>query len=470
MKQSIDCMILPESTKAMIADLPGKIRVHVTHKDKRLELTHSVSWRAQSPKRDGGVVVSPKKSFQTVLGFGAAFTDAACYLLDRLPPLTQKQFLNELFNPGLIGLNCCRVCVGASDYATKAYSYDDDGPDPTLEHFSIDHDKAYILPLIKHARIICPELFLLASPWSPPGWMKVGGSMCGGMIRRKHFATYAGYLLKFLRSYSEEGVSVDALTVQNEVDTDQEGRMPACFWGQGNETRFIVEHLGPRLRKLGLDTKIWILDHNYDLWGRVLGQLDDSSLHQLVDGVAWHGYFGHPSAMTVVHNSHPDKHMYWTEGGPEDLHDPNLETNWAHWGARFTAIMRNWSECIIAWNLALDEKGKPNIGPFSCAGLVTIDSQSQEIRRSGQYWALAHFSSAVRRGAHRIQSSGSVRSVSHVAFRNPDQSCAMVLTNPGRSRTLKVCLESSHEAEIELPADSLVTLVWNSSGNEAASL
>jgi glucosylceramidase len=218
--------------------------MYVTHADRRLENTPGPFWRPSDGTTRNSILVNPESAFQEILGFGAAFTDAACHLLDQLTPLTKKTFLREVFGPASIKLSCCRICIGASDYATKAYSYDDDGPDPELEHFTIDHDKAYIMPIIKEARELCPDLFLLASPWSPPGWMKVNGSMLGGLMQAKHFVTYSNYFVKFLQSYAEMGIQVEAVSVQNEVDTDQEGLMPACFWGQASERRFVAEHLG----------------------------------------------------------------------------------------------------------------------------------------------------------------------------------------------------------------------------------
>lgn len=147
-------------------------------------------------------------------------------------------------------------------------------------------------------------------------------------------------------------------------------------------------------------------------------------------------------------------HMYWTEGGPEDLHDPHLETNWTFWGVRFTDILNNWARCVITWNLMLDENGKPNIGPFACAGLVTVDSRTRQISRNGQYWALAHFSRAMRRGARRIGCRGTIKKISRAAFLNPDGSYAMVLTNAGPERMVRVRLPSAWEAEVVLPSDS----------------
>jgi Glycosyl hydrolase family 30 TIM-barrel domain len=336
MKQSIVLSDIPAEPR-INGGPPGPVQVHVTDRDRRFEADREVPWQVPRDTSAGSLNLNPNTTFQEILGFGAALTDAACYLLDKLPASRRKEFLHEIFNPAAMGLNTCRVCIGASDYSTELYSYDEGSPDPTLERFSIDHDRAYILPALSDVRELCPDLFLLASPWSPPGWMKVGGSMRGGSIQRKHFATYAEYFLKFLDAYAAAGIAVDAVTVQNEVDTDQEGLMPACLWPQTSEMRFIAEHLGPRFAERGIRAKIWLLDHNYDLWGRALSELEDPKVRQFMDGVAWHGYAGKPSSMTVVHEAYPDKHTYWTEGGPEDLHDPHLQTNWTFWGVRFTA-------------------------------------------------------------------------------------------------------------------------------------
>jgi glucosylceramidase len=438
----------------------GIIRCIVTHDDKRLAVLEDVEMGPQGGKLSDAIVIDSGETYQSILGFGAALTDAACFLIDKLEAEKKKEFLTSVFSRSGLGLNCCRICIGSSDYATKAYSYADNGPDPELKSFCIEHDRAYIVPIIREAKKLSPELFLLASPWSPPGWMKAGGSMFGGSMRRQYLAAYAEYFGKFLDSYAEMGIDVGAVSVQNEVDTDQEGLMPACIWPQGTESLFVAEHLGPKMAKRQTPPKIWILDHNYDLWGRVLSQLSEPAVCKMVDGVAWHGYSGDPSAMTVVQRAYPEKHMYSTEGGPEDLKDPALATNWALWGSRFTAILNNWARCIIAWNLALDEKGCPNIGPFACAGLVTINSVTHEISPSGQYWALKHFSTAVHRDAVRIRSMGGPEDIAHVAFRNPDGTHVLILTNPGKERVVPVKVDAELLAEILVPDDSMVTALW----------
>ena len=161
-----------------------------------------------------------------------------------------------MFGPSEMGLSVCRICIGSSDYARSEYSYDDGTPDPEMQRFSIEQDRAYILSILAEALEICPSLFVVASPWSPPGWMKVGGSMLGGSIRRKHFPAYTKYFMKCIESYAEAGVPIHAVTVQNEVDTDQEGLMPACLWGQSSEMRFVAQHLGPCFSDKNISTKI----------------------------------------------------------------------------------------------------------------------------------------------------------------------------------------------------------------------
>jgi glucosylceramidase len=437
----------------------GDIGVRVTAGARRFAAEQALQWQPAAGPSTGAIVLDPSRTYQEVLGFGAAFTDAACSVFNQLPAAAREPLFRELFHPSEMGLSVCRTCIGSSDYSTKVYSFDDGDPDPELRRFSVVHDREYILPMLRLAREVNPALFLFSSPWSPPGWMKANGSMLGGSMRKSSFAVYARYLVKFLQAYEGEGVAVNAITSQNEVDTDQEGKMPACLWGQEYEIEFIAKNLGPELARNKLATKIWILDHNYDLWGRAVCTLDAPGVSQYVDGVAWHGYGGDASAMTRVHVAHPDKHAYWTEGGP-DYTDPAYLTDWTKWSATFAGILRNWARCIVGWNLALDEKGRPNIGPFPCGGLVTIHSQTKEISRSGEYWAFAHFSRAIRRGARRIGSEGAIENVSHVAFANPDGSSAAVLTNGGPEKKVRVEL-AGRMAEVTMPADSVVTLTWS---------
>ena len=164
--------------------------------------------------------------------------------------------------------------------------------------------------------------------------------------------------------------------------------------------------------------------------------------------------------MSRVHAAYPSKHAYWTEGGPE-LRVPTYETDWTAWSAKFASILKNWARCIVGWNLVLDEEGKPNIGPFECGGLVTVDYKTQEVRRSGQYWAFAHYSKRVRRGALVVESHSSAAEVDSVAFVHPEGDMVLVLTNQGKARDL-LCRVGSQVLSVHLPAQAVVTLQWRS--------
>lgn len=441
-------------------DVPsGNISVRVTYADKRFASAPSVAWLpAAGPAGENSIVLDPAKKFQEILGFGAAFTDASCYLFNQLSPSSREQLFHELFHPAEMGLSVCRTCIGSSDYSTKVYSFDEGDPDPDLKRFSIDHDREYILPMLGEARKHNPDLFLFSSPWSPPGWMKANGSMLGGSMRRAYMSSYANYFVKFLRAYEAEGVPVQAVTVQNEVDTDQDGRMPACLWPQEYEADFVRQNLGPAFQSNGIKTQIWLIDHNYNLWGRAIGELETPGVRKYANSIAWHGYVGQPEWMSRVHAAFPDVPMYWTEGGP-DYTSPTYAADWCEWSTTYSTILRNWCRSITGWNLALDEHGRPNIGPFSCGGLVTIHSQTHEITRSGQFWAFAHYSRALRRNARRFDTQSTAANLSHVGFENPDGERVLVLTNPGSERTVQLQM-SEKRAEISLPERSVTTLVW----------
>jgi glucosylceramidase len=438
------------------ADSTSAPQVWVTSPKRKFEKISAPQWRVSSGGAE--IQIDPTKRFQKILGFGAAFTDASCYMFHQLNETERQALLEEFFGPSGLRLSVCRTCIGSSDYSASAYSFDDSpDPDPDLKKFSIEHDRAYILPTLRAARKVNPALFLFSSPWSPPGWMKAGNSLLGGNMRKEYFAPYAQYFVKFLQGYAADSVKINAVTVQNEVDTDQNGHMPAALWGQEYEIEFVKSHLGPAFQNASIDTKIWILDHNYNLWGRVEDELSDPDLNKYVEGVAWHGYFGTPDSMTRVHDAYPEKSAYWTEGGP-DYTDPDYLTGWAKWGKTYSEILHNWARCIVGWNLVLDEKGKPNIGPFSCGGVVTANSKTHAITRSGQYWAFAHFSKLMQRGAQVIGSSGEVNGIFHVAAENPDGSRVLVITNQGEEQKIS-CQLGNQAIDLSLEPDSITTLL-----------
>ena len=439
---------------------PREINVWLTDDSQRHQKAAPVAFAeaAGSGSAADTIEVDPGTRFQPVLGFGSALTDASCWLLSRMPAAARQKFLHETYSPDAMALNLGRVAMGSSDYSRSVYNYDDVAGDTDLKHFSIAHDDAYILPMLREIRASSPALFLLATPWSPPGWMKTYGSMLGGWMSAPFLAPYAHYFVKFLQAYAKAGVPIQAVTSQNELETDQGGSMPATYWTPDMESDFVRDHLGPLFRAEGIDTQIWLLDHNYDLWKRVRWQLRDARLRPFVSGVAWHGYVGTPDMMSRLHEVDPGVPFYWTEGGP-DITDPKYAVDWTRWGRIFTEAMANWCRGLITWNLVLDPNGDPNIGPFKCGGLVTLQADGT-IRESGQYWTLRHFSQHVQRKAVRIASHSDASELLHIGFTNPDGSTALVVTNTGAPRTVRVVESGGRTAAVRLPANSVATLVW----------
>src|SRR3954469_25137556 len=250
--------LLANSSSAASSAPRGDISVWNTNSKLRFAAGPPIVWQAtaaQPPNTDAtttafpdAVRLVPENKFQDILGFGGCFTDASCYLISQLRQPLRDQLLHEMFHPAEMGLSVNRTCIGSADSAATLYSYDEsDTPDPDLKRFSIDQDRAYILPILKQVREMNPEVFYFSSPWSPPGWMKWNKSMLGGAMSRQYLASYAKYLLKFIQAYAAEGVPIQAISIQNELDTDQHGQMPACIWSQECETEFISEHLGPLL-------------------------------------------------------------------------------------------------------------------------------------------------------------------------------------------------------------------------------
>ncbi len=461
--------LLANSSSAASSAPPGDISVWNTNSKLRFAAGPPIVWHAtaaQPPNTDAtttafpdAVRLVPENKFQDILGFGGCFTDASCYLISQLRQPLRDQLLHEMFHPAEMGLSVNRTCIGSADSAATLYSYDEsDTPDPDLKRFSIDQDRAYILPILKQVREMNPEVFYFSSPWSPPGWMKWNKSMLGGAMSRQYLASYAKYLLKFIQAYAAEGVPIQAISIQNELDTDQHGQMPACIWSQECETEFISEHLGPLLENTNTATKIWILDHNYVYWGRVISELDNPDFRRYTNSVAWHGYVGEPVMMSRVHAAHPEAEMYFTEGST-DYNDPHYQDDWTKWTKTYTDVLSNWCRAALAWNVATNEHGKPNIGPYPCGGILNINIHTQEVIRSGQYWAFAHFSRPLRRGARRFESQSLAVNLSHIAFENPDGKKVLVLTNLGPARSIQIS-QGLHSATVPLEENSVATLVW----------
>ena len=402
-------------------------------------------------------------------GFGVAITGSSCWNLMQMEAGERHAFLESIYGKNGLGLTTARLTIGASDYSAEVYTYDDVADDMTLEHFSIDRDRAYIIPVIKEVLAINPDLQLFASPWSPPGWMKTGGSIAGGFMRRKYLDVYGDYFVKFLQAYAAEGIHIHAVTVQNECQTDQSGRMPACFWHPDLEAEF-VSILRRKLTEAGLTTEIWFHDHNFNLFRRVDWMLKEHpQLQKDCNGIAFHYYSGAIEHTRPLQEKYPNLPLHFTEAGPR-LYD-NYATDWCKWGIMMTKVLREGYRSFCGWNLMLDESGGPNIGPFFCGGLLTRHSQTGELSYSGQYRAFAHIATYVKPDSRitGLEFSGASAGMATypkqktipygVIVENEGQT-VMLLTNPDKDKRQVQHCRNGVWYYIELLPDTVATVVW----------
>lgn len=334
-------------------------------------------------------VKSEKIANTDFMGFGVAITGSSCYNLSLMKSNDRHELLKNLYSKNGLNFQIGRLSIGSSDYSAELYTYDDVENDTSLEHFSIEKDKNYIIPIIKEILEINPELTLFASPWSPPAWMKTGGSVGGGYMREKYLDCYADYIVKYIKAYEAEGIKISAITPQNEPETLEDGKMPACVWHPDIEAKFI-SILRKKLDENIISTKIWCYDHNFNGSQRVAWCLNEYPLLKCeCDGIAFHYYSGTIEQTTFIKNEYPNLQLHFTEGGPR-LYD-NYDTDWCKWTLMMIKALNNRYSSFTGWNLMLDEAGGPNVGPFFCGGLVTRNSVSGELSYSGQYKAFRHF-------------------------------------------------------------------------------
>jgi len=410
--------------------------------------------------------VDASVQYQAIDGFGASLTDSSAWLLDhKLTPEQRKDLLEKLFDRKMgIGLSILRQPMGASDFALTDYSYDDVAmgqKDLKLEKFSIEHDKAYIIPLLKDAIALNPDLKIIASPWSPPGWMKTSQSMIYGALLPDSYPAFAKYFVKYINAYSEAGVPIYAITMQNEP-LNIPGNYPGMGMTAVEQATFLRENLGPALRDAGLKTKVFVFDHNWDLIEYPIRVLSDSKAAAYAGGIATHCYGGAATAQMELHDRFPEKEIWMTECSGGDWQKGNLLEQQVRLIINST---RNWAKTVVLWNMALDQNHEPFLGGCTnCRGVVTINHavSPTQIIRTVDFTALAHASKFVRPGAHRIASNSFDQgSLEDVAFQNPDGSVVLlVLNSSGSSLSFNIAWKDEF-ASYKLPAGGVATFTWS---------
>jgi glucosylceramidase len=413
------------------------------------------------------IEVDASKRYQEMVGFGANITDASAWLIQhRLNDQQRKALMADLFgkSPG-VGFSFTRLTIGASDFSRSHYSLDDvpaGQTDYPLSHFSIAPMRADVLPVVKNALAINPQLRVMASPWSAPAWMKTNDSLIQGALRPDAYGAFARYLGKFADAMEAEGVPLYAITTQNEPNFEPKD-YPGMRVDSAARAKLIGEHLGPLFAQRSKPVRILDWDHNWDEPQAPLAVLADDKARPFVAGVAWHCYSGDVAVQSTVHDAYPDKETYFTEcsGG-----------EWKpHWRETLPWYMRNlilgttrgWAKGVLMWNIALDENHGPHLGGCGdCRGVVTINSKTGEVTRNFDYYALAHASRFVRPGAHRIASTAGVDGLESVAFQNADDHSVVLIVLNAANVSRRFSVSQGGQTFAYTMADaSVATFVWN---------
>ncbi|NRF93772.1 glycoside hydrolase family 30 protein [Paenibacillus frigoriresistens] len=406
--------------------------------------------------------------YQLIEGFGGCFNELGFVALQHLPEDKRSEVLHSLFHPqGDNKFSICRLPIGASDYALDWYSLNEIDGDLAMEHFSIERDRQHLIPYIKEALALNPDLKLFASPWSPPTWMKFPKTYNYGTLRweKEILHAYALYFVKFVLAYKEEGITIHQVHVQNEVVADQ--KFPSCMWTGEQLREFIRDYLGPAFEKHGLDTEIWLGTINapepWDEWMKKKAQdhdayahtvLSDPEAYKYVKGVGyqWAGKYG--IQRTV--QSYPELRYMQTENECGDG-----ENTWFYAKYVFNLYqhyLTNNVNAYIYWNMILEPKGRSTWG-WEQNSMLTVDPKDHLFHRNPEYYVMKHFSHFVMPGSTRIGLKGPWTG-NAVAFLTPNGQTIIIVANPFMEvRCLHLQLGTSEVYSFDLEAESFNTIV-----------
>ncbi|MEZ0539703.1 glycoside hydrolase family 30 protein [Fibrella arboris] len=405
--------------------------------------------------------IDAAQTFQPIDGFGYTLTGGSAMLIHRMDANARAALLKELFSTAgnSIGVSYLRISIGASDLDDRVFSYDDlpsGETDPTLAKFSLAPDQTYLIPLLKQILGINPNIKLLGSPWSPPVWMKTNGNTKGGSLKPDCYAVYAQYFVRYVQAMRAEGIPIEAITIQNEPL--HPGNNPSLLMLPQEQALFIKKHLGPAFKQAGITTKIILYDHNADRPDYPISILDDPGAKPYIDGSAFHLYGGPVSALSEVHNAHPDKNLYFTEqwiGAPGNLKG---DLGW-HVANLIIGATRNWSRTVLEWNLAADPKQEPHTigGCTQCLGAITLDSNT--VTRNPAYYVIAAASKFVRPGSVRI-ASNVLDGLPNVAFKTPNGGITLIVLNTSKTAQSFTVHYRARSLRCVLQEGAVGTYVW----------
>ena len=457
------CQSIKSNIKNILPDEKTSVGFWLTNPDRSAVFTQQASLliKDSSFNNNPNIDIDFNKKYQKIDGFGATLTGGSAFVINqKLTAIQRDSLLKELFsieNKG-IGISYLRLSIGASDMSAKSFTYDDmpqGQTDTAMQYFSINEEKKDLIPVLKQILKLNPKIKILGSPWSPPTWMKSNNSFIGGKLLPQYYASYARYFVKYIQAMKQEGIEIDAITIQNEPENPK--NEPSLLMTADEQKDFIKYHLGPIFKKEGINTKIILFDHNCDHPEYPLSILNDLEAKKYIDGSAFHMYSGEIEAMGKVHDAHPDRSVYFTEQWTSARGQFGGDVAWAVKNLVIGAS-RNWSKNVLQWNLANDDNFGPHTegGCTECLGAVTIGN---EIKRNPAYYIIAHASKFVRPNSVRI-ASNMVKSLPNVAFLTPEgQKVVIVLNDSASPQSFNIKM-GGKMVTASLAAGAVGTYVW----------
>ena len=405
--------------------------------------------------------VNQEVVFQQIDGFGYTLTGGSAQLLHQLPKQKRAALLKEIFGDGPddLKINFLRISMGASDLDATVFSYDDlpiGSEDPALTKMSLSKDQEHLIPILKEIIQIQPNLKLIATPWSPPVWMKDNGKSMGGHLLSKFYNVYANYFVKYIQLMQQEGLHIHAVTIQNEPEHG--GNNPSMLMTASEQNDFIKNHLGPAFRQEKLLTEIVIWDHNADNPNYPIEILNDSVAKSYISATAFQLYAGDASALSKVHQAHPDKKIYFTEQWTGAKGSFEGDFMW-HMKQVVIGTMANWSSMVLEWNLANDLNFGPHTpgGCTECLGALTIDGAL--IHRNVSYYIIGQVSKFIPTGSKRIETLSRHPQIHSIAFKTPAGKKVLLVLNDSKESIVTIDFEQK-KYNFTLPAKSASTIVW----------
>jgi len=442
------------------------LSVFITSKDSKMRINKIGLNEISSEKKDELKTIQTKKknTRQTILGFGGAFTEASASIYHKLSLERKKEIIQAYFGENGNAYNMGRSHINSCDFSLGNYAHCETPNDKELNDFSISRDKEMLIPFIKDALHESKlPIHIMASPWSPPPWMKTNGQMNhGGKLKKEYRESWANYYCKYINSYEKEGIPIWGISVQNEPEAVQ--TWDSCIYTGEEERDFIKDFLGPALEKKELlNKKLIIWDHNRDIMvKRARDILSDPDAAKYVWGTGFHWYNGdHFDEVQKVHEEFPDKELIFTEGCQEG--GPHIGS----WdlGERYATSIINdlnrWTIAWIDWNLILDENGGPNHVGNLCSAPIIVDTRSQNILYQSSYYYLGHFSRFLDRGDKIIECENNTDGLLALSGINDSKKTTTIIMNKENKSVDFLYSHDKKNKPLSIPPRSIITLIDN---------